>query len=207
MRGRHRGRRRRPLAACIGWRAIPYFLGGGGGSPDGSTSSSRSVSGRHRQGDSAAPRCTSDVWTCSPAAAQLRPWPGSLRARARPQGMAAASPTLLTPEEAARIARCSIKTVRRAYAKGALTAYRRRGSRAVLLDNQDVLAWARGELLQPIGHTMPDLDSKPVRQTHRNSARREDGGPRNPKLGSQQRFDLSAEALLDRRSSKTESLL
>ena len=121
--------------------------------------------------------------------------------------MAAASPTLLTPEEAAKIARCSIKTVRRAYANGALTAYRRRGSRAVLLDNQDVLAWARGELLQPTGHTMPNVDSKPLRQTQRNSARREDGGPRSRKLGSQQRFDLSAEALLDRRSSKTESLL
>lgn len=35
--------------------------------------------------------------------------------------MAAASPTLLTPEEAAAIARCSVKTVRRAYASGALT--------------------------------------------------------------------------------------
>ena len=63
--------------------------------------------------------------------------------------MAAASPNLLTPEEAAVIARCSVKTVRRAYATGALTAYRRRGSRAVLLDNQDVLEWVRGQILQP----------------------------------------------------------
>ncbi len=55
--------------------------------------------------------------------------------------MAAASPTLFTPEEAAAIARCSVKTARRAYATGALTDYLRRGSRAVLLDNQDVLAW------------------------------------------------------------------
>ena len=47
------------------------------------------------------------------------------------------------------IARCSVKTVRRAYATGALIAYRRRGSRAVLLDNRDVLAWVHGEILQP----------------------------------------------------------
>lgn len=67
--------------------------------------------------------------------------------------MAAASPMLLTAEEAATIARCSIKTVRRAYTTGALTAYRRRGSRAVLLDNQDVLAWARGQVLRPAAQT------------------------------------------------------
>ena len=65
--------------------------------------------------------------------------------------MAAASPTLLTAEEAAAIARCSVKTVRRAYATGALTAYRRRGSRAVLLDSRDVLAWVQGQILQPTG--------------------------------------------------------
>jgi hypothetical protein len=87
--------------------------------------------------------------------------------------MAAASLTLLTPVEAARIARCSIKTVRRAYATGALIAYRRRGSRAVLLDNQDVLAWARGELLQPTARTMPNLfESKPVRPPARNGTSR-----------------------------------
>jgi hypothetical protein len=34
------------------------------------------------------------------------------------------SPALLTAEEAAAIARCSVKTVRRAYATGALVAYR-----------------------------------------------------------------------------------
>ena len=55
--------------------------------------------------------------------------------------MAVHRPTYLTPEEAAAIARCSIRTVRRAYKSGALVAYRRRGSRAVLLDNDDVLAW------------------------------------------------------------------
>ena len=120
--------------------------------------------------------------------------------------MAAASPTLLTPEEAARIARCSIKTVRRAYATGALTAYRRRGSRAVLLDNQDVLAWARGELLQPTAHTMPSLESEPVRQSARNGSNRVDERARAPRLGSQQRLDLSADALHERRSAKTDWL-
>ena len=119
--------------------------------------------------------------------------------------MAAASPTLLTPEEAARIARCSIKTVRRAYATGALTAYRRRGSRAVLLDNQDVLEWARGELLQPTARMMPNLEPKPVRESARNGASRVDERPRTRKLGSQHRLDLSADALHERRSAKTDS--
>jgi hypothetical protein len=103
------------------------------------------------------------------------------------------------------IARCSIKTVRRAYATGALTAYRRRGSRAVLLDNQDVLAWARGHILQPTARTTPVLESKPVRPPAGKSARRVDDRARTPKLGSQLRFDVSADALRDRRSSKTES--
>ena len=54
------------------------------------------------------------------------------------------NPTLLTAEEAAAIARCSVKTVRRAYATGALVAYRRRGSRAVLLDGQECGARVHG---------------------------------------------------------------
>jgi excisionase family DNA binding protein len=62
--------------------------------------------------------------------------------------MRSAATTHLTPEEAAEIARCSIKTVRRAYVTGVLKAYRRRGSRAVLLDPQDVLEWVRGESLE-----------------------------------------------------------
>jgi excisionase family DNA binding protein len=120
--------------------------------------------------------------------------------------MAAANPTLLTPEEAARIARCSVKTVRRAYATGALTAYRRRGSRAVLLDNQDVLAWARGQVLQPTAGTTPAIDLEPARPAGAKRARRVDERGRTPKLGSQLRIDLSADALRDRRSSNTESL-
>jgi excisionase family DNA binding protein len=119
--------------------------------------------------------------------------------------MTAASPTLLTPEEAAAIARCSVKTVRRAYATGVLTAYRRRGSRAVLLDNKDVLAWARGQILQPTAPTMP-MDSDPVRPAPPNRTRRADERGRAPKLGSQLRIDLSADALRDRRGSKAEPL-
>ena len=118
--------------------------------------------------------------------------------------MAAASPNLLTPEEAAVIARCSVKTVRRAYATGALTAYRRRGSRAVLLDNRDVLEWVRGEMLQPTAPPAPALESTPARPATRRTARPVDQPARAPKLGSQLRFDVSAEALRDRRS-KTDS--
>ena len=104
------------------------------------------------------------------------------------------------------IARCSIKTVRRAYANGALTAYRRRGSRAVLLDNRDVLAWAQGQMLQPTAGTAQALELKPVRRSAGKSARRADEPSRRPKLGSQLRLDLSADALRDRRSARTEPL-
>ncbi len=119
--------------------------------------------------------------------------------------MAAFSPTLLTPEEAAVIARCSVKTVRRAYASGALTANRRRGSRAVLLDNKDVLEWVQGQLLEPTNPTVPPIESMPTRPRTRKTARRIDEPERTPKLGSQVRFDLSADALRQRRSLRTES--
>lgn len=104
------------------------------------------------------------------------------------------------------IARCSIKTVRRAYRTGALTAYRRRGSRAVLLDIQDVLAWAQGQILQPTPGAAPALELKPVRRSAGKSARPADAPSRRPKLGSQLRLDLSADALRDRRSARTEPL-
>jgi excisionase family DNA binding protein len=118
--------------------------------------------------------------------------------------MAAASPNLLTPEEAAAIARCSVKTVRRAYATGALIAYRRRGSRAVLLDDRDVLAWVHGEILQPTAPT-PRTESAPTRPQTRKSARQEGRPARAGALGSQQRFDLSVDALRDRRDSQKAS--
>jgi excisionase family DNA binding protein len=115
--------------------------------------------------------------------------------------MAAASPNLLTAEEAAVIARCSVKTVRRAYATGALTAYRRRGSRAVLLDSQDVLEWVRGQLLQPTTPTTPPIDSSPAtRPQTRKPASRLDDVARTSKHGSHLRFDLSKDALRGRRS-------
>jgi hypothetical protein len=104
------------------------------------------------------------------------------------------------------IARCSVKTVRRAYATGALTAYRRRGSRAVLLENQDVLAWARGQMVQPTPRTTPALESKPVRRSAAKTTRRAVDPTRTSKRGSQLRLDLSADALRDRRRARTESL-
>lgn len=120
--------------------------------------------------------------------------------------MTAANPTLLTPEEAATIARCSVKTVRRAYATGALVAYRRRGSRAVLLDNRDVLAWVRGQVVQPTARTTRPLGPEPAGSAGAKSARSVDETVRAAKLGSQQRFDVSADALHERRNSKTETL-
>lgn len=120
--------------------------------------------------------------------------------------MTAASPTLLTPEEAAEIARCSVKTVRRAYATGALTAYRRRGSRAVLLDRRDILAWVRGQLVKPTARVTPPLESNSAQPSSRERTPRAAERARAPKLGSQLRFDVSADALRDRRNSKTEPL-
>lgn len=114
--------------------------------------------------------------------------------------MAAASPNLLTPEEAATIARCSVKTVRRAYATGALTAYRRRGSRAVLLDDQDVLAWARGQLLQPTAPATSPLESMSAEPQARKPTTRVEQVARTSNPGSQLRFDLSKDALRGRRS-------
>jgi excisionase family DNA binding protein len=116
------------------------------------------------------------------------------------------TPTLLTPEEAAEIGRCSVKTVRRAYARGDLAAHRRRGSRAILLDKADVIAWANGELLQP---TLPNLhDMQVVASTPR--GRHLDARQRRPQTPASTqdpgRVNLSAAALRDRRATKTKAL-
>ena len=96
--------------------------------------------------------------------------------------------------------RCSIKTVRRAYANGALTAYRRKGSRAVLLESDDVVAWAQGELLRPSSMPASARESTPGQRSASKRARRADEPTRGRKLVSQLRFDLSADALRDRRA-------
>ena len=117
--------------------------------------------------------------------------------------MGSTNPTFLTPEEAAAIARCSIKTVRRAYASGAVTAYRRRGSRAVLLNRQDVLGWAQGQILKPtIPRPKARASSVPRSKKHGPSSAAAQGA-RDTKLGSQRRFDLSVDAVRNRRNSKT----
>jgi excisionase family DNA binding protein len=111
-------------------------------------------------------------------------------------------PELLTAEEAAALARCSIKTVRRAYASGALLAYRRRGSRAVLLDREDVLSWVHGEVVQSVPPARPEVGPTQRAESHL--------GVRAPRarptgaLGSDAspRFDLSATALRERRAAK-----
>ena len=120
--------------------------------------------------------------------------------------MTSPEPTLLTADEAAVIARCSVKTVRRAYAKGALLAYRRRGSRAVLLDKQDVVEWVQSQIIEPVRRetsgdesaSEPCEPQRPLRQT-----RTEADGPR---PASERRVDLSVNALRDRRSQRVESL-
>lgn len=114
------------------------------------------------------------------------------------------SQTMLTPEEAAEIARCSIKTVRRAYATGALTAYRRRGSRAILLDTDDVLAWARGEIIKPATSSLPSEKAHREAKARTNGARA--SGPMSaPRPAGQARFDLSPAALRERRIARTQT--
>jgi len=118
--------------------------------------------------------------------------------------MPAASPTLLTAEEAAAIARCSVKTVRRAYTTGALVAYRRRGSRAVLLDRRDVLAWVHSETLKPVVPTMAEVDAARAGVPAQRLDRQQSHVVTAARLGGDARFDLSAAALRERRAAKVE---
>ena len=109
---------------------------------------------------------------------------------------------LLTVEEAAVIARCSIKTVRRAYANGSLSAYRRRGSRAVLLDPQDVGEWVRGQLVHA---PSTPAGAGPARAqggvTTPSPARRRRAGAESSRA-TPVTFDLSTGALQERRTAK-----
>jgi len=112
------------------------------------------------------------------------------------------SPALLTAEEAAAIARCSVKTVRRAYATGALVAYRRRGSRAVLLDRRDVLAWVQGEILKPVVPPMAEID--PDRTPAQHLGRQQSQAVTAARPEGRPRFDFSVAALRERRAAKVE---
>jgi excisionase family DNA binding protein len=52
---------------------------------------------------------------------------------------------LLTPAEAAMLARCSLRTLRRAYASGGLAAYRSPGGRSIRLLRHEVIAFFLAE--------------------------------------------------------------
>lgn len=111
------------------------------------------------------------------------------------------SPTLLTADEAAKLARCSVTTVRRAYTKGALVAYRRRGSRAVVFDDRDVVAWAQGEPLAPPASNAP-AKAERVRGARLPKARGKAMGAAAPQSQPPQpRVDISVAALGARRAS------
>jgi excisionase family DNA binding protein len=114
------------------------------------------------------------------------------------------SPTLLTVEEAAAIGRCSVKTVRRAYATGALVAYRRGGSRAVLLDRRDVLAWVQGEIVKPVVPTMAENDPARAGAPAQRLGRQQSQAGTAGRPGGRARFDLSAAALRERRAATVE---
>jgi len=115
------------------------------------------------------------------------------------------NPTLLTADEAAKLARCSITTVRRAYTKGALVAYRRRGSRAVVFDDRDVVAWAQRDPLAPPAPSTPAPSAGA--QERRSSKTRgfAVGRTLSPSQTPQPRVDISAAALGARRASMSGS--
>ncbi len=123
-------------------------------------------------------------------------------------GMAALSSQILTVEEAAAVARCSIKTVRRAYTNEALTAYRRGGSRAVVVERQDALAWVHAEMLQgqtPMPRSSAARSPAPGRGRPRPAEASMGAGTRAQRLGDQVRFDLSAAGLRARRRATSQS--
>jgi hypothetical protein len=107
------------------------------------------------------------------------------------------TPNLLTAEDAAAIARCSVATVRRAYRTGTLTAYRRRGSRAVLLDPQDVVAWTRGELVTP---NISPTSQTAIRSRAGTTAPTTRSAARAVTVSRAPRFDLSVDAMRQRRN-------
>lgn len=111
-----------------------------------------------------------------------------------------ATPTLLTPQEAATVARCSVKTVRRAYRSGLLEAHRRRGSRAVLLEDSAVVAWAKAEKIHATGVTGATVLVPALPAAGQATGATSKSARRAPRLGTPERFDLSAAALSARRA-------
>jgi len=58
---------------------------------------------------------------------------------------------LLAPSDAARIATRSVRTIRRAYTSGRLTAFRDRSGRGVRIRYADLRNWMLGEEISPSG--------------------------------------------------------
>jgi excisionase family DNA binding protein len=58
---------------------------------------------------------------------------------------------LLAPSDAARIATRSVRTIRRAYSSGRLTAFRDRSGRGVRIRYADLRNWMLGEEISPSG--------------------------------------------------------
>ena len=106
-----------------------------------------------------------------------------------------AAPKLITSKQAASIGCCAVRTVRRAYLSGLLTAHRRRGSRAVVLDEAEVYAWAQAEPVRP--PTRGPASSRAPSGIRPAEAPRP---ARRPRLGESPVLDLSDEALAARRA-------
>ncbi len=72
---------------------------------------------------------------------------------------------LLTPAEAAILARCSVRTLRRAYTSGGLGAYRSPGGRSVRLLRHEVVAYFLAEPagMSPLSRTRPKVKRMPER--------------------------------------------
>lgn len=96
--------------------------------------------------------------------------------------------------DAARLAGCSVRTVRRAYTDGRLRASRRRGSRAIVLRFQDVLEWAAGEPLTADARALPHGARERARAARLRPARAVAAGGHGAAA-----FDISRKALDARR--------
>lgn len=104
---------------------------------------------------------------------------------------------LITPTEAALLARCSSKTVRRAYLSGALPAHRAAGGRKVLLDESDVIAFFRA-----VSAARPTADIAEARASDARTVVPALAGGRRPPLNARAAVDTSTAGLRARREQR-----
>lgn len=73
---------------------------------------------------------------------------------------------LLAPRDAAQIATRSVRTIRRAYSSGRLTAFRDRGGRGVRIRYGDLRDWMMGEEISSAGREADEVTTPPSASAH-----------------------------------------